>query len=125
MHRDLVDDNLPHLDRITLKAISTKDAAEAQNLKESATVSDKLTDELLVSDLLIIATPTWSFGIPSSLKAWVDLVVRPAKTFSYTNHGVWGLAKGKRRFWYWPQVACSPKAGGNHGTLCSLICAKS
>jgi FMN-dependent NADH-azoreductase len=96
MHRDLVDDNLPHLDGITLKAISTKDAAEAQNLKESATVSDKLTDELLASDLLIIATPTWSFGIPSSLKAWVDLVVRPGKTFSYTNDGVWGLAKGKK-----------------------------
>jgi FMN-dependent NADH-azoreductase len=69
------------LDGITLKAISTKDAAEAQNLMESATVSDKLTDELLASDLLIIATPTWNFGIPSSLKAQVDLVVRPGKTF--------------------------------------------
>ena len=69
------------MDGITLKAISTKDAAEAQNLMELATVSDKLTDELLASDLLIIATPTWNFGIPSSLKAQVDLVVRPGKTF--------------------------------------------
>ncbi len=96
IHRDLVSDSVPHLDSVTLKAISTKDAAEAQKLKESATLSDKLTDELLASDLLVIATPTWNFGIPSSLKAWVDLVVRPDKTFSYTNDGVSGLAKGKK-----------------------------
>jgi FMN-dependent NADH-azoreductase len=62
----------------------------------SASVSDKLTDELLASDLLVIATPTWNVSIPSSLKAWIDLVVRPGKTFSYTNDGVLGLAKGKK-----------------------------
>jgi FMN-dependent NADH-azoreductase len=81
---------------VTLKAISTKDAAEALKLKRSATLSDKLTDELLGSDLLVIAAPTWNFSIPSSLKAWIDLVVRPGKTFSYANDGVLGLAKGKK-----------------------------
>jgi len=96
IHRDLVSDSLPHLDGVTLKAISTKDAAEAQKLKQSASLSDKLTDELLASDLLVIATPTWNFSIPSSLKAWIDLVVRPGKTFSYTNDGVLGLARGKK-----------------------------
>jgi FMN-dependent NADH-azoreductase len=96
IHRDLVNDSVPHLDSVTLKAISTKDAAEAQRLRESATLSDKLTDELLASDLLVIATPTWNFGIPSSLKAWIDLVVRPGKTFKYTDSGVLGLAKGKK-----------------------------
>jgi len=75
--------------------ISTKDAAEAQKLKWSVSLY-KLTDELLGSDLLVIATPTWNFSIPSSLKAWIDLVVRPGKTFSYTNDGVLGLAKGKK-----------------------------
>lgn len=96
IHRDLVGDSLPHLDEVTLKAISTKDAAEAQELKDSATLSDQLTDELLASDVSVIATPTWNFGIPSSLKAWIDLVVRPGKTFRYTDSGVLGLAKGKK-----------------------------
>jgi FMN-dependent NADH-azoreductase len=96
IHRDLVSDSVPHLDSVTLHAISTKDAAEAQRLKASASLSDKLTDELLSSDLLVIATPTWNFGIPSSLKAWIDLVVRPGKTFKYTDSGVLGLAKGKK-----------------------------
>lgn len=96
IRRDLVRQSVPHLDSVTLKAISTKDAEESQRLKESATLSDELTGELLASDLLVIATPMWNFGIPSLLKAWIDLVVRPGKTFSYTQDGVLGLAKGKK-----------------------------
>jgi FMN-dependent NADH-azoreductase len=38
----------------------------------------------------------WNFGIPSLLKAWIDLVVRPGRTFNYAESGVVGLAKGKR-----------------------------
>jgi len=38
----------------------------------------------------------WNFGIPSSLKAWIDQVVRAGKTFKYVPDGVEGLAKGKR-----------------------------
>jgi len=96
VHRDLDVDGLPHLDRVTLNAISTKDPAEAKRLKPSASLSDTLTDELLASDLLVIATPTWNFGIPSALKAWIDLVVRPGRTFKYADGGVTGLAGGKQ-----------------------------
>jgi FMN-dependent NADH-azoreductase len=96
VHRDLSVDVPPHLDRMTLKAISTKDAAEAERLKASAELSDRLTEELLASDLLVISTPMWNFGIPSYLKAWIDLVVRPGRTFAYTETGVLGLAKGKK-----------------------------
>jgi FMN-dependent NADH-azoreductase len=96
MRRNLAVEHLPHLDGITLRAISTKDPAEAERLKEAARQSDQLTDELLGSDLLVIATPMWNFGIPSALKAWIDLVVRPGRTFSYSDGGVLGLAKDKK-----------------------------
>lgn len=96
VHRDLAVERLPHLDEITLRAISTKDPAEAERLKESAQLSDQLVNELLESDLLVIATPMWNFGIPSALKAWIDLVVRPGRTFQYGENGVLGLAKEKR-----------------------------
>jgi FMN-dependent NADH-azoreductase len=96
LERDLVKDKLPHLDQSTLKAISTKDPAEAESLKEAAYLSDQLIDELVMSDLLVIACPMWNFGIPSSLKAWIDYVVRAGKTFNYAGAGVEGLAKGKR-----------------------------
>ncbi len=87
---------LPHLDAATLQAISTRDASEADGLHALAGQSDRLTDELLRTDLLVIATPMWNFGIPSSLKAWIDLVVRPGRTFRYAEDGVVGLATGKR-----------------------------
>jgi len=38
----------------------------------------------------------WNFGIPSSLKAWIDHVVRAGKTFNYVGGAVDGLAKGKK-----------------------------
>ena len=57
---------------------------------------DRLTDELLACDLLVIATPVWNFGIPSALKAWIDLVLRPGQTFEYADRGVLGLAKDKK-----------------------------
>jgi FMN-dependent NADH-azoreductase len=96
VRHDLAADQLPHLDDITLRAISTKDADEAERLKEAAYRSDQLTNELLEADLLVIATPMWNFGIPSALKAWIDLVVRPGRTFQYADGGVVGLATDKK-----------------------------
>jgi FMN-dependent NADH-azoreductase len=96
VRRDVTAERLDHLDDVTLRAISTKDPAEAVRLKAAARVSDELTDELLDSDLLVISTPMWNFGIPSALKAWIDLVVRPGLTFQYASAGVDGLARGKK-----------------------------
>jgi FMN-dependent NADH-azoreductase len=96
VYRDLADDPLPHLDSHVLKAIVSRDLKEIEENHQSARLSDKLTEELLASDLLVIATPMWNFGIPSLLKAWIDLVVRPGKTFQYAKAGVEGLAQGKR-----------------------------
>jgi len=96
VYRDLAEEPLPHLDSNVLKAIASKDEKEVEAHREAGRLSDTLTEELLASDLLVIATPTWNFGIPSLLKAWIDLVVRPGKTFRYGDAGVDGLARGKR-----------------------------
>ncbi|MDR3736644.1 MAG: FMN-dependent NADH-azoreductase [Acidobacteriaceae bacterium] len=96
IERDLVQDKLPHLDEPTLKAMTTRDPVEAESLKAAVHLSNQLTEELLSSDLVVIASPMWNFGIPSSLKAWIDHVVRAGKTFNYAGAGVEGLAKGKK-----------------------------
>ncbi len=96
VRRDLAAEPPPHLDDVTLRAISTHDPAEAERLKEAARESDRLTEELLESDLLVIAMPMSNFGIASALKAWIDLVVRPGRTFRYSDGGVLGLAKDKK-----------------------------
>ena len=38
----------------------------------------------------------YNFGIPSTLKAWFDYVVRAGITFRYTEAGSVGLVEGKR-----------------------------
>ncbi len=96
VERDLARAPLPHLDNLTVRAISTKDEAEAESLKDVLRLSDELTQEVLSSDLLVIASPTWNFGMHSSLKAWIDHIVRAGKTFNYAGSGVEGLAKGKK-----------------------------
>jgi len=74
----------------------------------------------MMSDLLVIACPMWNFGIPSSLKAWIDYVVRAGKTFNYAGAGVEGLAKGKKailvlhicaRFWASLELKMSKLSG--------------
>jgi FMN-dependent NADH-azoreductase len=94
--RDLARDRLPHLDQAAVKAMTAQDALDARSLQQALNLSNMLTDELLSSDLLVIACPMWNFAIPSSLKAWIDHVVRAGKTFNYAGAGVEGLAKGKR-----------------------------
>jgi FMN-dependent NADH-azoreductase len=96
IRRDLATELVPHLDFDTLRAIASRDPDDAIRFKAAGKLSDELTDELLTSDLLVISTPMWNFGIPSALKAWIDLVVRPGRTFQYAAGGVDGLAKGTK-----------------------------
>jgi FMN-dependent NADH-azoreductase len=54
--------------------------------------SDML-DEFLAADILVIGAPTYNFGIPGQLKAWIDRIAIAGKTFSYTADGPIGLAQ--------------------------------
>lgn len=70
------------------------DRTDAQ--KAELALSDSLVAELQAADVVVISLPIWNFGIPASLKAWVDLVARAGLTFSYTAEGPKGLLEGKR-----------------------------
>src|SRR5882672_157590 len=58
--------------------------------------SDQLIHELVVADTIVIGAPMYNFTIPSSLKAWIDQVVRIGKTRSYGPTGGEGLLKRKK-----------------------------
>ena len=59
-------------------------------------LSDLLIAELSAADVLVLAVPMYNFGLPSTLKAWIDHVVRAGRTFGYSPNGVEGLVKGKK-----------------------------
>ena len=71
----------------------TADLSEAQQ-RENA-VSEQLVSQFLAADVMVIGAPFYNFSIPSQLKAWIDRIAQPGRTFQYTSNGPEGLAKGK------------------------------
>lgn len=94
--RDLAHSPLPHIDENFVAALSL--APEARSAGQSAQIarSDALIDELVAADILVIASPMYNFGLPSTLKAWIDHVCRAGRTFHYSEIGPQGLLFGKR-----------------------------
>jgi FMN-dependent NADH-azoreductase len=66
-------------------------AAQAEYVTTNAVL-----DEFLAADIIVLGAPMYNFGIPSQLKAWIDCLAAPGKTFSYTATGVQGLAGAKK-----------------------------
>lgn len=60
--------------------------------------SERLIEELLWADHLLLGVPMYNFSVPSNLKAYVDNVVRVERTFAFdkTNFTFQGLATGKK-----------------------------
>ena len=95
--RDLAANPLPHLDGMTLGAFFTPPDQRSAALHEAAKLSDEAIDELIAADIIVIGAPMWNFGIPSSLKAWIDHIVRAGRTFKYGAAGPESLLpKGKK-----------------------------
>jgi FMN-dependent NADH-azoreductase len=58
--------------------------------------SDELVNELLVAQELVLVAPMYNLGIPATLKAWIDQVVRGGRTFRFTEAGPQGLLAVER-----------------------------
>jgi len=95
---DLAEDALPHLDAEEFKSWTTPIEQRDARQTELATRSDRLIEQLLSHDTLVLAVPMYNLGIPSTLKAWIDRVARAGKTFSYTSNGPVGLVKGMQAY---------------------------
>ncbi len=94
-HRDLAKKPLPHFSADVITALVTKAEARTAEQAQLAQLADTLIDELLATDILVVAAPMYNFGIPSTLKSWIDFVARAGVTFRYTEQGPEGLVKGK------------------------------
>src|SRR5882762_6648823 len=58
--------------------------------------SDELIEELAAADTVVIGVPMYNFSIPSSLKAWIDQIVRIGKTVGHGPNGPQGLLARKK-----------------------------
>ena len=97
-YRDLVDAPLPHLTGAIaagFRAVGGANGVDAGTAGEHAR-SEALVAELLDSEVIVIGAPMYNFSVPSQLKAWMDRIAQPGRTFRYTPEGPVGLAGGRR-----------------------------
>ncbi|MDF2811754.1 MAG: NADPH-dependent reductase family protein [Microvirga sp.] len=92
--RDVGSDPLPHLTGNALQGLADDEPDAAQS--KIRALADELIAEIQAAQTIIIGAPMYNFGIPSTLKAWFDYVLRAGTTFRYTENGPEGLLTGKR-----------------------------
>src|SRR5216684_1862380 len=95
IQRDLATTRLPH---ITDQWAGTqlKPSQLTPEQRSYLSTSDELIEELQAADTVVIGAPMYNFSIPSSLKAWIDQIVRLGKTVGYGPNGPQGLLARKK-----------------------------
>ena len=83
--RDLAQNPPPHVGQAFVGGGSTGPEQRTPEQIKAFAFSDVLIDELLAADILVLAVPMHNFGPPSTLKAWIDHVVRIGRTVSYSS----------------------------------------
>ncbi|MBD8577889.1 FMN-dependent NADH-azoreductase [Pseudomonas syringae] len=96
--RDLAVNPVPHLDATLLGGWMKPEDQRSDAEQAALERSNVLTDELLAADVVVLAAPMYNFAIPSTLKAWLDHVLRAGVTFKYGETGPQGLLTDKRAF---------------------------
>ncbi len=93
---DLVKNGFPHLEEVHINSFFTPAEGRSPELVEAVKHSDEAIAELKDADVIVIGAPMYNFSLHSSLKAWIDHIVRKGETFNYSGNGPEGLVKGKK-----------------------------
>lgn len=98
IERDFAIDPIAHLSGETMASFSTEDISDLSvEQRESLKLSNDLISELKSADYIILGVPMYNFGIPSTLKAWIDNIARAGLTFKYTETGPVGLVDNVKK----------------------------
>jgi FMN-dependent NADH-azoreductase len=94
--RDLSAGSIPPVNGAWVGAVYTP--AEKRTAEQNAVIalSEELVAELEAADEYVFGVPMHNFSTPSTLKLWLDQVIRVGRTFSYGASGPVGLLKGKK-----------------------------
>ncbi len=97
--RDIIKNVIPHIDQKTIEGFYTPAENVTPELKKATALSDELIEELKNSDVLLLSTPMYNFGVPSALKAWIDHIVRINATFGVNDKGeFYGMVKDVKAY---------------------------
>lgn len=94
--RDLAANPVPHLSAERFQAFLTAPADRTADQLAFVAESDALIEELRSADVVAMGLPMYNFGVPSTLKAWIDHVARAGVTFRYSESGPVGLLTDRK-----------------------------
>jgi len=89
--RDLAAEPPPHPDRDLYEAILSPTPDDDPRFA----LSETYIRELEAADFVVIGTPVNNFTVPSTLKAWIDHIVRIRRTFRSTPEGKIGMLRDR------------------------------
>lgn len=94
---DLYEKKIPHLPIDAMRALYTKMGKDLTPQEQKHwDLSKELIDQIQSVDKIVITTPMWNFSVPSILKAYLDYISVPEKTFRFTSAGPQGLLHPKK-----------------------------
>jgi len=112
IERDFSTSPIEHLSGETVAAFMAEDASDLSSKQQQAlNLSNELISELKSVDYIILGVPMYNFGIPSTLKAWIDYVARAGVTFSYSENGPVGLINNVKKV-----IVAAARGGVYQGT---------
>lgn len=80
IYRDLVADPVPHITADAWSAGWTDPSERTPEQSAAFAARERLIEELERADAVLIGAPMYNFGIPSTLKAWLDSVLLLGRT---------------------------------------------
>lgn len=98
IRRDLSSDTIPHLDHGTFQTFFDPTVAVTSAQKAGLAMSDTLIGELKEADTLVLGAPMYNLMVPSTLKSWIDHVIRAGETFAFSEEGPTGLITGVKAY---------------------------
>lgn len=90
VYRDLAADPLPHATPASMPADHPLSGGKGDAASQQAL------DDFLAADIVVVGAPMYNFSVPTQLRAWIDRILVPGKTFAYGAGSPEGLATGKR-----------------------------
>ncbi len=94
--RDLGKNPFPHLEETHFASFYTPEEIRTPEHIKAIKHSDEAIKELMEANVIVIGVPLYNFGIPSTLKAWIDHIVRAGVTFKYADGFPEGFVVNKK-----------------------------
>lgn len=97
--RNLTTNVFPHLDQLQIGSWFTPAENHSAEQVNAIRISNEAIAEMQEADIYVIGAPFYNFAIPSTLKAYLDHIVRPGITFRYNEQGKpEGFLKNKKAY---------------------------